>query len=61
MTSEEDCWNAFVERTHINGADNGVLAGLNFAVKDNISIEGRHFLPAIHCWQPAVQRQQHLV
>ena len=40
---EEDCWNAFVERAHINGADNGVLAGLNFAVKDNIGIEGQAF------------------
>ena len=43
MAFEEDCWNAFVERAHISGADNGVLAGLNFAVKDNIGIEGRTF------------------
>jgi Asp-tRNA(Asn)/Glu-tRNA(Gln) amidotransferase A subunit family amidase len=43
MPPTEDRWNAFVERTRIDGADTGPLSGLTFAVKDNVAVDGQAF------------------
>lgn len=43
MPLTEDRFDAFVERTCINGADTGPLSGLTFAVKDNVAVEGQAF------------------
>jgi len=43
MPPTEDRWNAFVERTRIDGTDTGPLSGLTFAVKDNVAVDGQAF------------------
>ena len=43
MPPTEDRWNAFVERTRIDGAHTGPLLGLTFAVKDNVAVDGQAF------------------
>ena len=50
-SAEEDPYNAFVRRCHVEGAADGPLAGRTVAVKDNIAVggipmtEGSHFPP----------------
>ncbi|MGB0632013.1 MAG: amidase [Alphaproteobacteria bacterium] len=43
MPPLEDHWNAFVEQARIDGAADGSLSDLTFAVKDNVAVEGRAF------------------
>jgi amidase len=50
---ENDPFNAFVDRTHISGADTGPLAGLRFAVKDLFDVAGLPTLGSTPDWNPA--------
>lgn len=43
MPSKPDAHNAFVEQAEIAGAPDGPLAGLRFAVKDNIAVKDQMF------------------